>query len=382
MAEIKDKVITMESLKTVHDYNKNTFETKENVGNLLNKKFDKPENDIIPIENGGTGNNSGYIRAGAEEGSTIGALATAEGRMTTASGHYSHAEGNYAKAIGESSHAEGQSTESVGVASHSEGDNTNANGNFSHAEGQGTIAGSGYQHVQGKYNIEDKAETYAHIVGNGEGVNSRSNAHTVDWDGNGWFAGDVYVGGAQQNEGEKLVKINDIYPVGSVYTTATSTNPSSYLGGTWECFNKQLAYKLFDYNVDGSFFTPSENTADWAGYVTIEGHTAIFRIEILTTIEIGESSYEWGTFDFQKMGFSRLSYNGKYLLGAGDDANAIVECTLDYSTGKFSSHDVIPKSDNGLLPANSWFITQFTMPISSAYMYEDNCDRFYWKRTA
>lgn len=54
MAEIKDKVITMESLKTVHDYNKNTFETKENVTNFLNEKFDKPENNIVPMENGGT----------------------------------------------------------------------------------------------------------------------------------------------------------------------------------------------------------------------------------------------------------------------------------------------------------------------------------------
>lgn len=34
------------------------------------------------------------------------------------------------------------------------------------------------------------AGDYAHIVGNG--VNgARSNAYTLDWDGNAWFAGDV-----------------------------------------------------------------------------------------------------------------------------------------------------------------------------------------------
>lgn len=382
MAEIKDKVITMESLKAVHDYNKDTFETKENVESLLNKKFDKPENGIIPIEDGGTGNDSGYVRAGAEEGSTIGALATAEGRMTTASGHYSHAEGNYAKAIGESSHAEGQSTESVGVASHSEGDNTNANGNFSHAEGQGTIAGSRHQHVQGKYNIEDKAEIYAHIVGNGEGVSSRSNAHTVDWDGNAWFAGDVYVGGTQQNEGEKLVKINDIYPIGSVYTTSTYTNPSSYLGGTWECFNKELAWKIYDSREDSSFFTPNENIQSWTGFVAVEGHQATIKLEIISNVEIGDDEILWGTFNFVDMGFGSLYYSIKYVVGAGDSANAIVLGSLDYSTGEFKTQDITPKIDNGTITVGNAFVATFTAPISTAAMYNAYCDRFYWKRTA
>ncbi len=36
--------------------------------------------------------------------------------------------------------------------------------------------------------------TYAHIVGNGTSDTERSNAYTLDWDGNAWFAGDVYVG--------------------------------------------------------------------------------------------------------------------------------------------------------------------------------------------
>lgn len=59
MAEIKDKVITTESLKALHDYNQETYETKENVENLLDTKFDKPENNIIPIANGGTNSADG-----------------------------------------------------------------------------------------------------------------------------------------------------------------------------------------------------------------------------------------------------------------------------------------------------------------------------------
>lgn len=75
MAEIKDKVITAESLKALHDYNTETYETKANVAdlsedvsdlsesvtNLSNTKFDKPENNIVPIVNGGTNASNGAV---------------------------------------------------------------------------------------------------------------------------------------------------------------------------------------------------------------------------------------------------------------------------------------------------------------------------------
>lgn len=59
MTDIKDKVITAESLKALHEYNQGTYETKENVESFLNNKFDKPENNIVPIVNGGTNASDG-----------------------------------------------------------------------------------------------------------------------------------------------------------------------------------------------------------------------------------------------------------------------------------------------------------------------------------
>jgi hypothetical protein len=47
---------------------------------------------------------------------------------------------------------------------------------------------------------------YAHIVGNGTSTSNRSNAHTLDWEGNAWFAGDVYVdstSGRYKDKGSK-----------------------------------------------------------------------------------------------------------------------------------------------------------------------------------
>ena len=45
---------------------------------------------------------------------------------------------------------------------------------------------------------------YIHIVGNGYSESSRKNIHTIDLDGDAWFAGNVYVGGSSQSGGTAL----------------------------------------------------------------------------------------------------------------------------------------------------------------------------------
>lgn len=128
----------------------------------------------------------------AEGGETTasGNTSHAEGNGTEATGDYSHAEGYHTHATGEYSHSEGCITQATGKYSHSEGYDTEASGESAHAEGYGTVAASPDQHVQGKYNIVDTHDVYAHIVGNGD-EDVLSNAHTLDWSGNAWFAGTV-----------------------------------------------------------------------------------------------------------------------------------------------------------------------------------------------
>ena len=135
-----------------------------------------------------------------------GQSAHAEGNSSTASGHYSHAECNTTTASGSGSHAEGHKTTASGNNSHAEGEGTKANGTDSHAEGAQTIANGNYQHVQGRFNIEDNENKYAHIVGNGISNSSRSNGHTLDWDGNAWFKGNVSIDGTPTNDNELVTK--------------------------------------------------------------------------------------------------------------------------------------------------------------------------------
>ena len=124
----------------------------------------------------------------------------AEGFDTVASGEDSHAEGFNTTASGEDAHAEGYGTTALGESSHAEGNITLASGLYSHAEGDNTIAKGRSQHAEGKFNVEDTANAYAHIVGNGSSNTARSNAHTLDWSGNAWYAGDVFVGGNGQDD--------------------------------------------------------------------------------------------------------------------------------------------------------------------------------------
>lgn len=231
-----------------------------------------------------------YIIAGQKKDTNLGKYATAEGYNTEASGygthaegtetvassHSAHAEGGYSQATNQTTHAEGFTTIASGVAAHSEGYKTTAIGNgahaenrentaegdmshaegyltlasadVSHAEGMGTIAASDAQHAQGKYNLMDGEDKYAHIVGNGESDEKRSNAHTLDWEGNAWFAGDVYVGNTSQDDGDKLIKEKYVLP------QKTITN-----------------LVLEDNIIPGKTFTRSSNTwKDDANYNTVK----------------------------------------------------------------------------------------------------------------
>lgn len=135
---------------------------------------------------------------------SLGPGAVAEGGGTQASGAQSHAEGGGTQASGQDSHAEGGGTTASGAQSHAEGNGAQASGAQSHAEGEGTTANCKSQHVFGEYNVADantpnSRGTYVEMVGNGT-MNSRSNARTLDWNGNEKLAGGLTLGMGTSDE--------------------------------------------------------------------------------------------------------------------------------------------------------------------------------------
>ena len=200
---------------TIHIYPKATGDAShaEGFGVIAEGKASHAEGNITLASGENSHAEGNFTLAGGRnshaEGNSVkaeGKNSHAEGNRTFASGEASHAEGTSSKATGYASHAEGFGNAS-GDYSHAEGTSSKAEGKASHAEGEDTTASSDNQHVQGKYNIKDTANKYAHIVGNGNYL-KQSNAHTLDWDGNAWFAGDVYVGSTSgTNKDEGSVKL-------------------------------------------------------------------------------------------------------------------------------------------------------------------------------
>lgn len=209
---------------------------------------------------------------GGDRTKATGENSHAEGTLTMATGENSHAEGTRCEALGDSSHAEGIKTKASGLWSHAEGVETRAAGSCSHAEGTGSLAkGQGshaegynteaagrYQHVQGRHNVIDEANKFADIVGNGTDALNKSNAYALDWDGNVYLKGGVYVNcNADSTGGTKLSldvdsimnAIKDqlyekVYPVGSVYMTSDDNfNPAEVFGGTWHHVTEDVYLK-------------------------------------------------------------------------------------------------------------------------------------------
>jgi hypothetical protein len=125
-----------------------------------------------------------------------GSSSHAEGRSTRALGYLSHTEGRDSMALAEGTHAEGYATTASGQYAHAEGEGTQATGASSHSQNYHTIASKRGQTALGAWNEEDISTTtthksgnasfgkYAVIVGNGSNSNDRSNALTVEWNGN------------------------------------------------------------------------------------------------------------------------------------------------------------------------------------------------------
>ena len=122
----------------------------------------------------------------------VGASSVSEGFLNAASGARSHAGGDGATASGYCSFAHGIVAEASGYVSHAEGSKTVASGDYGHAQNIGTIAQGDAQTAVGRFNVADS--TSALIIGNGDS-NARSNALTVDWDGNVDAAGGLTLGG-------------------------------------------------------------------------------------------------------------------------------------------------------------------------------------------
>lgn len=177
----------------------------------------------------GSATTAGGVYSHAEGMSSIanGAYSHAEGNQTTTDvmASSSHAEGSQTIASNTSSHAEGHMSTASGYVSHAEGYICMASGWHSHAQNNGTVADSIDQTALGRFNEIDSNNVYAEIVGNGS-LTRRSNARTLDWNGNEVLAGGLTLGSplTVANGGTGATSATDARNALSVPSVASQTN--------------------------------------------------------------------------------------------------------------------------------------------------------------
>lgn len=167
-----------------------------------------------------------------------------------------------------------------------EGQLTYATGLMAHAEGDRTIAASRAQHAQGQFNIEDNAGTYAHIVGNDTSDTTRANAHTLDWNGNAWFAGNIYVNSTSgTNKDEGSIKVATMNDIGSFETGAGELSNTNSLYSLTISFTKTPKWIILTNGCDN--YNIPYGISSFKNYITMSSSSS------LTSTQSVIFSLEW-----------------------------------------------------------------------------------------
>ncbi|MBQ3990398.1 MAG: hypothetical protein II630_06110, partial [Bacteroidales bacterium] len=180
--------------------------TFDNYNNPISEVANRNDINSLSIGPNYMKNKTGTTSVGAGNMNS-GVTSTSVGVLNEASGQLSVAVGTQNKATNVYSTAIGNRNESTGAAASAFGYRTAASGQFATTNGNQTIANHKSQFVFGEMNEPDPsiaAQTargrYVEIVGNGADPDNRSNARTLDWDGNERLAGSLTLGTGTENE--------------------------------------------------------------------------------------------------------------------------------------------------------------------------------------
>lgn len=247
---------------------------------------------------------------------------------------------------------------------------------------------------------------YAYILGNGTSDTDRSNAHTIDWNGVGWYQGGLQVGGNSQDDGAKNVLLEgDAINFKELQITLPSdVNWSSIAHGNGKYIaigSSTDTNNIFAYSDDGITWTPINiDFADYWQSVTY-GNGKFVAISGIVTTKLSTAAYSEDGINWTKTSLGRAHYwqsvtygNGKFVAVSGryngesgyaayseDGINWTSTTmpssqawhTVAYGNGKFvaltSSDNIAAYSEDGI----NW--TQFTVCTSEGYnfiIYEKN----------
>ena len=213
--------------------------------------------------------NIGYGRSASESGISTSPYYTMGKRATNTEsdiGNYSMVEGIDNTASGVASHSEGRGNTVSGHYAHVEGRNNTVTASYAHAGGIGNTANGQAQTVIGKYSSSHNS-TDLLVVGNGTSDTNRSNAMTLDTDGNVIFKGGIGSRLTFESRSDMITKMSSLLwntPY-NFYADGTWTNTITHQESVYDAFGmitrmSTNVYQLF-FITNGAMYKSLINTS-------------------------------------------------------------------------------------------------------------------------
>lgn len=220
-------------------------------------------------------------------------------------------------------------------------------------------------HYSGSDYVENSEPgTYLHIVGNGDyvydeelktHVEKRSNAHTLDWEGNAWFAGDVYVGstsGTNRDEGSKKLATED-------FVNEQINNTPSQIQSDWS----QNDESELDYIKNRPFY--SDGYEEIAIFTNQKSRGSIITNTYMYNMPESikpDTQYRLVINDYEFIGYPVVDFNGTYCLG--NAKNSFNEVLKDFSVSNLNWDEGEPFClCDGTLTVKPPYESQYTLSL-------------------
>ena len=166
------------------------------------------------------------------------------------------------------------------------------------------------------------------------------------------------------------------FPVGSVVTTNTNTNPGTDLGGSWSLIDKE-------FKSQSRTATVTRNTTNFSALsvtALYNGHSITFVGSMTSRVNISNTNLEAMTQTLTNNGASALA-SALPFTGYCDNAHAMVLMDID-TAGRVRTLDVVIRGTGTSINSGNTFEWSVTCPCVYTAMQDSFCDKFFWKRTA
>lgn len=163
-----------------------------------------------------------------------------------------------------------------------------------------------------------------------------------------------------------------IYPIGSIYTNNSNTNPSVTFGGTWVLVNK-----LFTPHHGAITATLQSGATSATIGMTRDATSIRLRIAIVNKVALTDTTVDFCQIPLSTLGVSNIGYTW-YGMGCSDGGNTVCEAVLAYDTGLFQHLDVFNVNS---LAAGKTIYYEVILVVPWERRLDSACDRFIWKRT-